>query len=229
MENVKKHFEEEAHEFDKTIERYIPYYKQMIRTMVETIPLPRDGFLRMFDVGSGTGNIILEIKRVFPYAHVTGMDFSERMIELAKHKLENYTSVDFIHGDMTVTGFPQCCDAVVSSLAMHHLRTDEDRLKIYKEVFHCLNRGGYFFNADLVMGAGKELNDLIQQEWRKYLRKSFTEEQIENDVLVKYRDEDFPVSIERHLELLKESGFIDRDVIWKWNNFAVYGGRKPPR
>lgn len=229
MDKVHKHFEEEATEFDDVIEKYIPRYRDMIRALVETIPQPRDEFIRVFDIGSGTGNVMLEVKRVFPYAHVTGLDFSETMLKQAKEKLEDYTQVDFLLGDLKHTGFPQCCDVVVSSLALHHLVTDKEKLKNYQDIYHCLNRGGYFFNADVVIGPNEGLDARYQQEWRDHLRKSFTDDQIDNEVLVNYHNEDYPVTIGRHIELLEEAGFVDIDVIWKNNQFAVYGGRKPPR
>ncbi len=39
MEAVKKHFEEEAKEFDKIILRLVPYYSEMIDGIVSAIPI----------------------------------------------------------------------------------------------------------------------------------------------------------------------------------------------
>ncbi len=39
MEKVRNHFEEEAKEFDQIILKLIPYYEQMIETLISVIPL----------------------------------------------------------------------------------------------------------------------------------------------------------------------------------------------
>ena len=39
--NIKKHFEEEAKEFDETIIKLIPYYRQMLDALITSIPFDR--------------------------------------------------------------------------------------------------------------------------------------------------------------------------------------------
>ena len=38
MDKIKKHFEEEAQEFDNNIRRLIPHYEHMIKAMVDMLP-----------------------------------------------------------------------------------------------------------------------------------------------------------------------------------------------
>ena len=49
-------------------------------------------------------------------------------------------------------------------------------------------------------------------------------DEVENQWLVTYREEDRPARLMSHLAWLQEAGFQDVDVVW--NNFAVYGGAK---
>lgn len=56
MDKVKKHFEEEAKEFDKIIRELIPYYEEMIDGMVAAIPHQRNDKINVIDLGCGTGN-----------------------------------------------------------------------------------------------------------------------------------------------------------------------------
>ena len=59
------------------------------------------------------------------------------------------------------------------------------------------------------------------------MRKHVSEEEIDNKWLPKYREEDKPAKLMNQLQWLVDIGFIETDVIWKYYNFAVYGGRKP--
>ncbi|PZU13948.1 MAG: peptide chain release factor N(5)-glutamine methyltransferase, partial [Chryseobacterium sp.] len=56
--------------------------------------------LKILDIGTGSGIIPLVLKKYFPQAEVTSIDFSEKALETAKknadfHQLE----INFIHGD----------------------------------------------------------------------------------------------------------------------------------
>ena len=39
MEKIKKHFEEEAEQYDGIIKNLIPYYHQMVEAIVNTLPI----------------------------------------------------------------------------------------------------------------------------------------------------------------------------------------------
>lgn len=49
---------------------------------------------------------------------------------------------------------------------------------------------------------------------------------INNNWLVKYRNEDKPARLLDQIKWLEEIGFSDVDILWKYYNFAVYGGLK---
>lgn len=51
-------------------------------------------------------------------------------------------------------------------------------------------------------------------------------DEIENKWMVNYKTEDRPTSLMNHVNWLRDVGFDDVDVVWKYYNFAVYGGRK---
>ena len=59
------------------------------------------------------------------------------------------------------------------------------------------------------------------------MKKYVSEEEIENKWMPQYQEEDRPAKLIDQLNWLVELGFSDVDVIWKYYNFAVYGGRKP--
>ena len=58
------------------------------------------------------------------------------------------------------------------------------------------------------------------------MSRTISAEEIDSKWLAKYEKEDRPAVLLDQLTWLKEIGFADIDVIWKYHNFAVYGGVK---
>jgi demethylmenaquinone methyltransferase/2-methoxy-6-polyprenyl-1,4-benzoquinol methylase len=48
-----------------------------------------DGAARILDVATGTADVAIELKQVCPHAEVIGVDFSEAMLTVGRHKIAN--------------------------------------------------------------------------------------------------------------------------------------------
>jgi release factor glutamine methyltransferase len=72
--------------------------------------------LQILDIGTGSGIIPLVLKKYFPQAEVTSIDFSEKALEMARknadfHQLE----INFIHGDYLNFDLNQNFDIIISN------------------------------------------------------------------------------------------------------------------
>jgi tRNA (cmo5U34)-methyltransferase len=224
MNKVNDHFENEAPEFDSIILKLIPHYPAMFRALVDAMPFDKSATLRIIDLGCGTGTISAQIMEAFPNAQITCLDLSNNMIAMAQAKLARYPLINYIVADFEAYDFSGKYDAVVSSLALHHLATDETKRNFYHRIYECLNSRGVFFNADVVLGANEFLQSMYLKEWRAFMRRSISSDEIEGKWMPKYQEEDHPAKLTNHLAWLAEIGFSDVDVIWKYFNFAVFGG-----
>jgi len=69
--------------------------------MVLNIPPGFSAGDQLIDLGTGSGNIALALKKMFPESHVTGLDVSLQALELAKENgRSNHLEVSWIHGDL---------------------------------------------------------------------------------------------------------------------------------
>ena len=224
MDKIRNNFDDEAQEFDRIILTLIPHYATMIRALVEAIPFERSLPIRVIDLGCGTGTVTAKVLELFPYAQITCLDLSENMVSFARTRLAGYPWVKFVVADFSSFEFDAQYDVVVSSLALHHLATDEDKQGLYRRIYENLSSGGVFYNADIVLASNEFLQATYMDEWRRFMSRSVSMEEIEGKWIRKYQEEDRPVKLVDQLAWMAEIGFRDFDVVWKYFNFAVYGG-----
>ncbi|MCL2049162.1 MAG: methyltransferase domain-containing protein [Defluviitaleaceae bacterium] len=221
---IKQHFEEEASEYDIIIQRLIPYYDEMVNALVSVIPFPRESVFSMIDLGCGTGTVSRAVKAKFPNAKITCVDIAEKMLELAKVKIGG--NVACIQADFNGLVFPEKYDLVVSSLALHHLENNRDKLHFYKKIYSALNQGGVFINADVVLGSDTAIQDVYLEKWKEFMCKNVGEDEVGNKWLPTYYAEDRPAKLTTHLSMLNDCGFSCVDVVYKYFNYAVYIGKR---
>jgi tRNA (cmo5U34)-methyltransferase len=226
MDRIKQHFEEEAQEFDRIILTLIPHYPTMVQALVQAIPFERSMPVQVIDLGCGTGMAAAKILEYFPNAQVTCLDLAENMIAYARARLASYPRVKCAVADFRAFEFADKYDVVLSSLALHHLVTGVDKRDFYHRIYESLNPGGVFYNADVVLASNDYLQGIYMNEWRRFMRKSISDAEIESKWIPKYQEEDRPATLISQLAWMLEIGFVDVDVIWKYFNFAVYGGTK---
>lgn len=221
---VKNHFEEEAREYDGIIRTLIPNYELMVDVLVSLLPFDKQQAFSMIDLGCGTGTISKAVKDCFPNVQTTCVDVAGNMLDIAKQKVGADTKL--IQADFNTFDFPEKCDAVVSSLALHHLVTDADKLNFYRKIYAALNSGGMFINVDVVMGSDEALQSIYMEKWKAFMISRTSRQEVEQKWLPSYYAEDRPATLISHLEMLKQCGFVGIDVVYKQYNYAVYCGKK---
>ncbi len=221
---IKAHFDREAKLFDKNLVRFAPVYDESIEALVSVLPFSKGAKIRVIDLGCGTGNIARAVLEKYPRASVLCFDLSEKMIELARAKLKNYKNVEYRIGDIRDFRFPAKLDAVISSLVLHHVQ-GEGKLRLFRRIYNSLAKGGVFYNADIIQGSSRKLQDVYREKWINFMRKQCTPAEIRR-TLKNHRREDRPAVLMKELAELSRAGFRELDVVYKWYGFSVYGGVK---
>ena len=226
LKSVKDHFEEEAREYDELILKLIPHYQEMVKSLINSIPFEDSKPIKVLDLGCGTGNITLAVKRRYSNAQVTCVDLAERMIDLTRFKLSEYDDIKYHVGDLRDMEFKSDCDLIISSLALHHLRTDEEKIAVYQKIYDSLKEGGTICIADNVQASSKYMEIVNIEQWKEFMLKSLTEKEIDELWLPTHFKEDYPAPLVKHVDWLREIGFKHVDVSWKYVMGAVFSGVK---
>ncbi len=220
---VKAHFEGEASAFDSQIANMVPHYETMLEALVSAIPFPAKADIDVLDLGSGTGNVSWALRKRFPNARMSCIDISEKMLDMARGKLGD-EKTEYILADFSRCELGSKRDAVVSSLALHHLEK-KDRRQFFTKIYEGLNDGGVFINADIVLASNARWQRMYLAAWKDFLAPQLSEGRIK-ELYRRYRREDRPVPLLDDIQLLRETNFREADVLWKHYNFAVYGALK---
>jgi tRNA (cmo5U34)-methyltransferase len=117
-------------------------------------------------------------------------------------------------------------DAIVSSLALHHLESEKHRDRFYKNIYASLKRGGIFINADIMKSDVPYFQVINMAKWKEFGLRSLPEDFIENTTFVKHKEEDRCSTLLKETDRLRRIGFKHIDVFWKYYNFATYGAIK---
>jgi tRNA (cmo5U34)-methyltransferase len=160
------------------------------------------------------------IKANRPNIRGLGLDISPTMLRVAQGSFAVNKDVKIIDHDLNNSLLPLLAelgtfDVIVTSLTIHHL-THKRKRSIYEEIFSLLNRGGIFCNLEHVDSPTSNLHEQFLNS-------------IGDRIASFARDEnsDRLLSLETHLDWLRQIGFVDVDCYWKWLELALTIGIKP--
>jgi SAM-dependent methyltransferase len=168
---------------------------------------------RVLDLGTGDGRLLALLQRDRQRLFGIGLDASEVMLKAARERFAGEERIELIEHDLT-NPLPQLerFDAVVSSMAIHHLEHDRKRA-LYAEVFELLEPGGVFANFEHVASPTERLHFAFYAAIGEPLE---------------YEDpSDRLLDVETQLRYLRDAGFTDVDCYWKWLEMALLIGVKP--
>jgi tRNA (cmo5U34)-methyltransferase len=189
----------------------LPHRTEADKVLLEQIPL---GIQRVLDLGTGDGRTLSLVLLKNPEAQGVALDFSEPIIKQAKKRFGKDKRVTIVKHDFSQP-LPKAqlgsFDAVVSSLAIHHL-THKRKKKLYQEIFELINPKGIFCNLEHVSSPTQKLH-------LKFLALCGLTPETE-DPSNKLLD------VETQLKWFREIGFVDVDCYWKWLEIALLAGFK---
>jgi len=135
--------------------------KQALRSILNSAPG------KILDVATGTGDFAIMAARKFPGAKITGIDLSDRMLEIANTKTRSkkfQQQMEFIKGDCLQTPFPD--NGFDLATLAFGIRNFEDIDAGCREIKRILKPGGMV----LILELSRPHNKLISGLYSFYLK-----------------------------------------------------------
>ncbi|MCW8198755.1 class I SAM-dependent methyltransferase [Verminephrobacter aporrectodeae subsp. tuberculatae] len=221
---------------------FVPSRDELHETIVRAMDL---GDRRAFviELSCGDGELARRVLMRHGATHYLGLDRSERMREHAKERLSLFGARAMVESfdihnfaDMSLPSRP---DALISSLAVHHL-DGEGKKRLFRKAFAELEVGGRLVICDVVLPAGAVATAIAAQQWNCAVARNSLDAFGDLRGLERFHelewnmysgtpvgDEiDKPSTLLEQLNWVQESGFKDVDVIWHYAGHAVFCATK---
>jgi ubiquinone/menaquinone biosynthesis C-methylase UbiE len=224
--SVAQHLKIKLSEYDQRIRTFIPNYEEMLGVVAAAASLVSRRQPTIIDLGVGTGALAGRCLAIAPRARLYGIDSDPEILTLARRRLSrrHRNNSKLIHGSFLETPFPRC-DAVVATLALHHVGSAKIKQQLYAKCFAALRRSGIFANGDCFLAENPALSRRYMEIWQAHLRKSYSRRRTK-DFFAAWAKEDTYFPLAQEVKMLAGVGF-KVEVVWRRAPLAVVMGWKP--
>lgn len=223
--------------FDRDVERFSNLETGQSATM--DAPLVLDLIVRVaaavtpqarsvLDVGCGAGNYTLKLLQHLPDLDVTLLDLSRPMLDRAVERLRPATrgTITAIQGDVRDVDLGERrYDVILAAAVLHHLREEAEWRAVFGKFHAGLRPGGSLWIADLVEHSLPAVQELMWRRYGEYLVQ-LKGEAYRDQVFAYVEQEDTPWPLLFQIEMLREVGFRQVEVLHKNGCFAAFGAVK---
>jgi tRNA (cmo5U34)-methyltransferase len=227
-------FEDDWAIYRKIAPAAVPRRAEQMATVATLLPFGRSDEFRVADLGCGEGLLSSLIARLYPGARIIGLDGSRAMLEAAGQVLaelgDHHRVVRFdLHEDGWLDEIDGV-DAVVSSLAIHHL-DHEGKRDLYRKVFERLSEPGSLVVADIIEAPHPAIRlfyaDVYDHTAQHQAPELFELFKSAHWNYFRYPDPfDKPSVVYELLRALSDAGFGAVDCPWAYAGHAVHVGYK---
>jgi len=214
-ENKTPHMPED---YDIKISTVLPYYScfhQETINLVRSLPSVPKVWL---DTGCGTGSLVLRAIGQFPDTKFLLLDPSEGMLQQAREKLSSCPPerLGFLKASATqeLSGEPEEEPDVITAIQCHHYLDRENRRKAVRVCHELLRDGGIFITFENIRPLTEEGIALGKRYWGSFQKACGRSDEETEQHLERFGTEYFPITVEEHLALLRETGFRTVELFW---------------
>lgn len=181
------------------------------------------------DVGCGAGNYSLKLLNKLPNRDVTLIDLSQPMLMRARERVRAVTNgrITIQQTDIREANLEEAqFDIIMAAAVLHHLRSDAEWEAVFSLFYRILKPGGSLWISDLITHTAVSIHQMMRSKYGEYLV-SLKDEAYRDHVFAYIAQEDSPRPLLFQIDLLRQVGFIQADVLHKNSLFAAFGAIKP--
>lgn len=215
--------EQIAKQYEYGIRTSLPTYEQLFKMIQSYFRANLNSEPSILVVGAGGGKELSTWGSSNSNWKFTGIDPSEAMLNVAKHKVENLNiedRVDFINGTIHDLSDEKSFDAATCILVLHFIHDREEKLKLLKKIASHLNENSPFV---LVSNYGDRNSEQFNENI-KFFQSFWIDAGLSHEETEEIKKNVLSLSIEPEqtiIQLLKDAGFKN---ITRFFTTTIMGG-----
>lgn len=199
-----------------------------IKLITEAAVAASSPLRRILDIGCGAGNNSMKLLQYESNLECDLIDLSKNMLDRAHERITrvNRGKTRVFQGDFRSIELPEDhYDVILAGAVLHHLRDDADWKNMFRKFYRLLVKGGSIWITDLVSHESDQVQAMMKARYGEYLVELGGEEY--RQLVFEYIEkEDSPRAVMYQLELLREVGFSQVELLHKNSCFAAFGAIK---
>ncbi|MFE7813898.1 class I SAM-dependent methyltransferase [Streptomyces sp. NPDC057433] len=233
--------------WERQQERYAVDREERFTVIADVVEHTTAGLSRplLLDLGCGPGSLAARLAARFPAAEIVAADMDPLLLELGRtHYADAARYVDTVIGEEGWTdalGLDRPLDAAVSTTALHYL-PEPVLLRTYRGLASLLRPGGVLVNgdhfppdtspcSDLTAHVGRRRSERTggrpREDWRSWWEAAARDPELADLFTERGRrrpahgESGGQMTLCRHAELLRRSGFAHVAPVWQFGDSAV--------
>lgn len=192
----------------------------MLATGVELLAALAPPTAHVLDLGAGTGGLSAAVLGGLPRARVTVVDVDTEMLDRARARLAPFAKRVRFREASFLDPLP-AADAVVASLALHHVHDIDAKADLYRSIDEALAPGGVFLNLDAAITDGARLNALTFDRWAARMAEQGMTDADARGNFAAWAAEDRYFPLDEELAALRRAGFAEVECFWRRGSSAI--------
>ncbi len=212
--------------YDDDIRRSIPGHRDLHVALQDCVEkhVQHTEVSEILELGIGTGITSEVILSLIPEAHLTAIDFSEKMLSGAKERLSAY-SVDYLIADYATEPFVGGFDIITSVIGIHH-QNNEGKKDLFIKIHDSLTSGGMFIFGDLFTYNDKHKAALNDARHYHHLVEHARSSESMEEWAYHHKFLNDLAAIEDQVIWLRDVGFRKVKIVYEHMNTALIIARK---
>lgn len=203
-------------EYDAQVRLTIPYYELFHYETIELVMSIQANPTYWLDTGCGTGFTVEKALQCFQNTQFFLCDPSEKMLAIAKKRLNpaihaNVTILDPIASE-NLDQIQIPTQDVITSIQAHQYLSQEKRRTAVANCYQLLKPGGIFIFFENIRPDSEIGIQISMKRWMSFQIQQGRKAEAVLDHAKRFDQEYFPITLQEHLDLLRETGFRTAEV-----------------
>jgi tRNA (cmo5U34)-methyltransferase len=213
-------------QYEEGMQKTMPFYEAIYSETINLISFLKPDVKRWLDTGCGTGSLITRVFPVFEGTKYFLADPSEQMLDKAQQSLSSIPSDHLeIVGSIGTENLPENFAnslQVVTAILAHHYFQRKGREIATKKCYQLLETGGVYITFENIYPSTEEAKEIGLRRWKQFQMSKGKSEAQANSHISRFNKSFFPVTVDEHLKILKDSGFRMAELFWYSNMQAGF-------